>query len=164
MKLTQNTPKTATQDSSAGFSLVENVVALTIVSIMLTSLYGAFASGFSTIRTSRESQRATQIMLSKLERVRLCSFDQITDTAYNPISFTESFDPKDQAAGNGGVVYSGTFTPTVPAVGSFPETYRTNLLLVTVSVSWTNGALGHTRSMQSYVARDGMEGFVSVGK
>jgi len=164
MKISQSTPKNATQNSSAGFSLVENVVALTIVSIMLTSLYGAFASGFSTIRTSRESQRATQIMLSKLERVRLCSFDQITDTAYNPVSFTESFDPKDQAAGNGGVVYSGTFTPSVPAAGSMPESYRTNMLLVTVSVSWTNGALGHTRTMKTYAARDGIEGYVSVGK
>ena len=162
MKISRNTPKNATQETSAGFSLVENVVALTIVSVMLTSLYGAFANGFSTIRTTRESQRATQIMLSKLERVRLCNFDQITNTVYNPTSFSESFNPSGVSSGNGGVTYSGTFTPTFPS--AMPDAYRTNMLLLTVSVTWTNGGLAHTRTMQSYAARDGMEGYVSVGK
>src|SRR5436190_11119096 len=105
MKIPQNN----TPCPAAGFTLVENVVALTIVAIMLTSLYGGFASGFSTVRTSRESQRATQIMLSKLEGIRVCNFDQLSNPVYNPATWTESFDPKDQATGAGGVVYTGTF-------------------------------------------------------
>src|SRR5262245_62442785 len=105
------TPRADTQ-SAEGFTLVENVVALSIVAIMLTSLYGGFASGFSTICTSRESQRATQIMVSKLEAVRLSNYSQLGDKVYNPSTFTEYFDPKSQATGGGGIVYTGTFTPS----------------------------------------------------
>ena len=165
MNINKNTNNTNRNPNSAsGFSLVENVVALAIVAIMLTSLYGCFASGYATVRTSRESLRATQILLTRLEGTRLCTFDQITNTVYNPRTFTESFDPKDQSAGAGGAVYSGTFTPTVPEVGSLPESYRTNMVLITVSVNWTSGKLQHTRSMQTYAARDGIEGYVAVGK
>jgi prepilin-type N-terminal cleavage/methylation domain-containing protein len=58
-------------NNMSGFSLVETSVALTIVSIMLTSLYGSFASGIGTVRTSRETLRANQIMIKKLEGIRL---------------------------------------------------------------------------------------------
>jgi len=160
IKNSNKTPRTET----AGFSLVENFVALSIVAIMLTSLYGSFASGFATIRVSRESLRATQILMTKLEGARLCTFDQLTNTVYNPATFTESFDPKDQAAGAGGIVYNGTFTPSIPASGSLPEAYRTNMLLITVSLNWTMGKVPHTRTMQTYAARDGMAGYVSIGR
>ena len=150
--------------SESGFSLVENFVALSIVAIMLTSLYGGFASGFSTMCTTREAQRATQIMLTKLETVRLSNYNQLNNTVYNPTTFTDYFDPKNQAAGGGGIVYTGTFTPSAPLLGTIPESYRTNMTLVTVSVSWTSGKVQHTRSMQTYVARDGIESYISLGK
>lgn len=152
------------QNQSAGFSLIENVVSLTIVAVMLTSLYASFASGFSTVRVSRENMRATQILLTKLESVRVSSYDKLTNSAYYPASFTEYFDPKDKAAGGAGVVYQGAYTASVPAVGTLPESYRTNMLLITVSLNWTAGNTQHTRSMQTYAARDGMAGFVSVGQ
>jgi prepilin-type N-terminal cleavage/methylation domain-containing protein len=158
-----NTTPRADSQSADGFTLVENVVALTIVAIMLTSLYGGFASGFSTICTSRESQRATQIMLSKLEAVRLSNYTQLGNTVYHPSTFTDYFDPKSQATGGGGIVYTGTFTPSVPLMGTIPEAYRTNMMLLTVSVSWTSGKMQHTRTMQTYAARDGIEGYVSIG-
>ena len=164
MKIAQNNTPRAAAPSASGFTLVENMVALSIIAIMLTSLYGGFASGFSTVRTSRESTRATQIMLSKLEEIRLCNFDQLSNSFYNPATWTEYFDPKDSSTGGGGIVYSGTFRTSVPAAGTIPDSYRTNMTLVTVSVSWTSGSLSHTRSMQTYAAREGMEGYVSVGK
>ncbi len=155
---------TTARSSTGGFTLVENVVALTIVAIMLTSLYGGFASGFSTVRTSREAQRAAQIMLTKLEAIRVCSFDQLSNTVYNPATWTESFDPKSDASGGGGITYTGTFKTSVPAAGTLPDAYRTNMTLVTVSVSWTSGKLQHTRSMQTYAAREGIESYIAVGR
>jgi hypothetical protein len=134
------------------------------VAIMLTSLYGGFASGFSTVRASRESQRASQIMLTKLESIRLCSFDQLSSTTYNPASWSEYFDPTDASNGGGGIVYTGSYTASIPAPGTLPEVYRTNMSLVTVSVSWTSGTLQHSRSMQTYAARDGIQAYVSAGK
>ena len=148
---------------AAGFTLVENAVALTIAAIMLTSLYGAFASGFSTVRNSRENLRATQIMLTRLEAIRLCSFDQIINPIYTPTTFTETFDPQDTVSG-GGVSYNGTFTWAVPPAGTVPDSYRLNMLLLTVSLSWTSGNILHTRTMQTYAALDGIQQYVKVGK
>ena len=153
-----------TTSAASAFTLVECAVAATIAAIMLTSLYGCFASGFATVRVSRENVRATQVLLTKLEAIRLCSFDQLTNAVYNSRTFTESFDPNDDATQAGGVIYYGTFTPNVPAVGSLPDAYRTNMLLVTVTVNWTSGLRQHTRSIQTYAARDGIAGYVSVGR
>jgi len=153
-----------TNRSAAGFALIESTVALSIGSIMLTSLYGAFACGFATVRTSRESLRATQIMLTKLEGIRLGTFRQLTNTVYYPGTFTESFDPKDDATNGGGVVYNGTFTTTVPPSGTLPDVYRTNMFLVTVTLNWTSCNMSHTNSMQTYAARDGIENYVAVGR
>ena len=151
MKINQN----KSNRSASGF---------TLSAIMFTSLYGAFASGFATVRVNRENLRATQIMLSKLEGIRLCTFDQLTNTVYNPATFTESFDPKDDASHTGGVVYNGTYTSAMPGPGSLPNTYRTNMLLVTANLNWTSGNMQHSRTMQTYAARDGIAGYVSVGR
>ena len=103
-------------------------------------------------------------MLSKLENVRLGTFTQLTNTVYFPATFTESFDPKDDATQTGGVVYNGTFSSVVPASGTLPDAYRTNVLLVTVSLNWTSASMQHSRTMQTYAARDGIAGYVSVGR
>jgi prepilin-type N-terminal cleavage/methylation domain-containing protein len=163
MKVQRSSSNRSETHSEAGFTLVENVMSLAIVAVMLTSLYGGFAAGFSTICTTRESQRATQIMLSKLESVRLSNYNQLTNTLYHPTTFTEYFDPNSKATGGAGVVYTGTFTPSEPKVGTIPEAYRTNMMLLTVSVSWTSGKMKHERSMQTYAARDGIVGYISVG-
>jgi len=92
----------------------------------------------------------------------LCAFDQLTNTVYNPSTFTESFDPKDDATHAGGVTYNGTYTSVVPAAGSLPDAYRTSVLLVTVNLNWTSGNMQHSRSMQTYAARDGIAGYVSL--
>lgn len=162
MKIKQKTKKQTNR--SAGFTLIESAVALTIGAIMLTSLYGAFTSGFATVRTNRENLRATQIMVSRLEGIRLCTFDQLTNTVYNPATFIEYFDPKDAVTNAGGVVYNGSYSSTIPAVGSLPDAYRTNVFLVTVSVNWTSGSMQHSRSMQTYAARDGIANYVSFGR
>ena len=56
-----------------------------------------------------------------------------------------------------------TFNAVVPPFGSLPEGYRNQVLLVTVNVSWTSDNLQHKRSMQTYVARQGMNSYVSIG-
>src|SRR5260370_16197917 len=102
---------------SAGFTLVETVMALAVGAIMLGALYNAFAFGYRTIGVTREDLRATEIMLQRLERVRLCSFSQLTDTSINPPTTTEYADPTDQPSGGGGVPYTVTFSTSVPPAG-----------------------------------------------
>ena len=147
-----------------GFTLVETIVAVWVAAVMISALYASFACGFATVRYNREDLRATQIMLSRIESMRLCNFAQATNPTNNPPSFTEYFDPKDKATGGEGALYSGSTKVVVPPPGSVPEAYRTNMLLVSVDLSWNTGKVPHNRSMQTYIARDGMQPYVSVGK
>ena len=149
---------------ASAFTLIEAVVSLPIGAVALVSLYACFTQGFNVVGFEREDLRATQIMLKQLERIRLSPYAQLTNTNYNPQTFTDYFDPADQSTGGGGTVYSGTFTPSVPAAGTLPESYRTNMMLITVGLSWTSANVQHTRSMQTYVAQNGIQSYVSTGR
>jgi type II secretory pathway pseudopilin PulG len=150
--------------SAAAFTLIEAVVSMTLGAMLFTTLYGGFAWGFANVQAARESLRATQILVKRVESIRLCNFAQITNPTYNPSTFTDYYDPQDQASGGGGTVYRGRFTASVPPVGSVPEGYRTNVLLVTVGVTWNSGGVQHARSLQTYAAREGIESYVSTGQ
>src|SRR5215472_7102260 len=147
--------------ASCGFTLIETAVSLPIVAVVMVSLYACFTQGFNVVGQEREDLRATQIILKQLERIRLSPFNQLTSTNYNPQTFTDYFDPADRSSGGGGTVYTGTFTPSVPAVGTLPESYRTNMLLITIGVSWTSANIQHSRSMQTWVAQNGIQSYIS---
>lgn len=150
--------------SGSGFTLIETVVSLPIAAIVLVSLYACFTQGFKVIGQERENLRASQIMLKQLERIRLSPYSQITNTLYNPRTLTDYFDPTDQPNGGGGTVYTVTLTPSVPASGTLPESYRTNMLLITVGISWTSSNLQHTNWMQTYVAQNGIQSYIATGQ
>jgi hypothetical protein len=156
--------KSLVGSNTSGFTLVEAMVAMVLGTTMFAAIYAGLAWGFAGVQSNRVNLRATQILVKRAEGIRLCPFDQITNTTYNPATFTEYFDPKDQSTGGGGTVYNGTFSAGVPPVGSIPDSYRNNMLLVTIGVSWMSGTTPHTRSIQTYVARKGLEEYVSVGQ
>ena len=149
--------------AALGFTLVETVMAAMLASIMLSALYASFACGFAIIRTSRENLRATEIMLERLERIRVCSFNDVTNSSINPPSLTSYYDPADQSKGGGGIAYTVTYNSSL-ATNTLPIAYNTNMLLVTVGVKWTSGKVQHNRSMQTYVAREGIWNYVQNGK
>lgn len=156
--------KCGRKGSAAGFTIVETMMAVTLAAITLSALYACFASGWSLIRVTSQDLRATQILLQRLERIRLCDYSKLGDATLNPSTSTEYFDPKDQSNGGGGVLYTINCAITVPGSGSLPAAYRTNMSLVTVDAWWTNGTQVFNRSMQTYVARDGMQSYVVKGK
>src|SRR5262245_44967807 len=100
--------KRKSRGSHSGFTLIETVVSMPIAAVALVSLYTCFAQGFSVIGQAREDLRATQIMLKQLERIRVSPYNQLTNTVYNPQTFTDYFDPADKPTGGGGTVYNVT--------------------------------------------------------
>jgi len=132
--------------------------------ILFAGIYTGLAWGFASVQSNRANLRATQILVKRAEGIRLCPFDQILNTTYNPMNFTEYFDPKNRGTGGGGTVYNGTFAASVPPTGSIPEAYRGDMLLVTIGVSWMSGTTLHSRSLQTYVARKGIQEYVSAGQ
>lgn len=146
-----------------GYTFVEVLVAFAILGFVGVSLYGAFAAGFCVIQSTRENLRATQIMMQKMEAVRLFTWSQITNTTtYLVPSFSEPYDPLSGPL-NSGVRYSGHVTAS-GYTGDLPDAYRDNMRTITVTVCWTNyngtQPIVHLREMQTRVARYGMQNYI----
>jgi hypothetical protein len=152
----------------AAYTFVEVLTAGAILGLVGTTLYGAFAAGFCVIQSTRESLRATQILVQKTEAVRLFTWSQIADTNnYLKFSFSEKYDPLGVTNNCGGAQYTGYVRASVPAVGELPEAYRTNIRTITVTLYWTNynggKAIVHQREMQTRAARNGMQNYIWGG-
>lgn len=146
-------------------TLPEAIIAVALVGMMLVSLYAGFSSGFAIVRSTRENMRATQILVQRMEAIRLYTWNELLYTNnFNNTTFVESYDPLGALSGNGGgTAYSGTIQLDVPA--DLPVAYRDNVRLVTISVYWTNTigdeVFTRSRQMQSSVARHGMHSYVN---
>ena len=151
--------------SETGYTFAEVLVAAALVGFVAITLYGAFAAGFCLIQSTRENLRATQIMVQKMEAVRLFTWSQVADTNnYLKFSFGEKYDPLGATNNCGGAQYTGYVRASVPAAGDLPEAYRTNMRTITVTLYWTNYNGGktivHQREMQTRVARNGMQNYI----
>src|SRR5436853_4683929 len=71
--------RTATKRAVHGFTLIDALFAMVISGVMFTALYAGLAFGFKVIRFARENTRATQIMLEKMETIRLYTWEQVTN-------------------------------------------------------------------------------------
>jgi len=87
--------------------LIEVLVATAIIGVVFLCLYSGLAYGFTMIKFSRENQRATQILVEKMDTIRLYNWTQITDPNYVPRSFTNSYYPAGGATACG-TIYTGT--------------------------------------------------------
>src|SRR5258706_12798821 len=147
-----------------GFTLVEAMIASMIAAIMVLALYGSFASGYSMVKITREDLRATQILLQRMERVRLCTFAQVTDPSINPPTTLENYDANGVQTGTPGAIYTVSYTASVPTSADLPGvSYQLGMLKVTATATWTSGNGKRSRTMQTYVARDGIQSYVSTG-
>jgi len=148
-----------------GYTFGEVLMATGILGFVATSLCVGFNSGFCLIQSTRENLRATQIMLQKVEAVRLFTWSQVCNTNnYLKSTFTEVYDPLGATNHCGGAKYTGLVTVSVPAAGELPEAYRTNMRTITVNLFWTNynagKAIVQQREMQTRVARNGMQNYI----
>lgn len=147
------------------FTLTEVVVSLFVLGVMLVSLYAAFSSGFAFIQLSRENLRATQILVQKMEDVRLYRWSQLNSNGFFTGTFTTRFDPLTTNSTSAGTTYYCSVSNTnVPS--SLPADYRNNMEAVTVTLYWTNypqkpntNIIVRSRSMTTYVAQYGMQNY-----
>jgi hypothetical protein len=151
--------------SKAGYTFVEVLIAAGILGLVAVALFGAFGAGFCLIQNTRENLRATQIMVQKLEAIRLYTWSQVTNTTTYLKAFSEQYDPLGATNNTGGAQYIGYVTAAVPAASEeIPDGYRNNMRTITVTVYWTNfnGAkpIVHRREMQTRVARNGMQNYI----
>ncbi len=125
----------------------------TTCAALLTLLTG-ITTGFFSMRMARENLRATQIILEKVETIRLYSWDQINTAGFIPATFTQVYDPTRTNAT--GLTYNGTMTITTPPISN---SYKDDLRMLTVNLSWTTGSIPRTRQFSTFIARDGLQNY-----
>jgi hypothetical protein len=158
--------------SERAISLVEVVFSMALVSVLFVSLYGGIASGFGLVNLARENLRANQIIVEKMETIRLYSWDQINSNGFIPASFTDTFFPTvitnvDDSTGqlrtnlttfgNGGITYFGRVSMSDAPVA---DAYKTSMKQFTVTLTWTNSGIPRARSLTTYVSQNGMQNYV----
>jgi prepilin-type N-terminal cleavage/methylation domain-containing protein len=153
----------ARQGPNSAFTLVEVLVAVLIIGIVSVSLFACFSQGFGVMEASRENLRATQILLQKMETIRLCTWSQLTN-----VTFTAYYDPTSTNTSSAGAMYTGTMTTNAATAIPSTNSYYSNMCVVTVALTWTNYTLnrpvGHTRQMQTQVARYGLQNYIWTGQ
>jgi type II secretory pathway pseudopilin PulG len=139
----------------AAFSMVEAVVGMGILATVGGALMTGITGGFFTMQMTRENLRATQIVLEKMETIRLCSWDQVT-SGFISNSVVDYYDPN-STNNNLGVRYTVNCAITsVP----FSSGYSDRMRQVTFTVNWKTGNMPRTRSYTTFVARDGLQNYV----
>lgn len=144
----------------SGLTLVETMVGMGVFGVGMFSLYAGISLGFTVVDHTREDLRATQIIVEKMETIRLYSWDQVNTPNFIPATFTDHYYPAGVGNTNGwssGVVYNGTVT-----LGSGPtgRSYSTNLMLVTINVAWSDGGSSRSRQLSTYISRNGLQNYV----
>ena len=144
-------------NSERATALIEVLMACALMVMVGSAVVGCFGYGFFAMQMARENQRATQIILEKVETIRLYSWDQVNSNGFIPSTFTNVYDPQ-APAGSRGVTYKGTVTVT-----NFPSgvSYSANLREFSVSLQWTNSRkVARSRKLSTWVAKDGLQNYV----
>jgi len=134
------------------------------MSVVFVSIFSIMTVGLFVSGSSRENLRATQIMLDKMEGIRLYSPAQLTNASFLLQTFTNWFCETNNIGlpnvQGYGVMYTGSITI---APVNFAASYSSNMHQVTVNVGWTSGGQGnmaHTRSMSTFYANQGLYNYV----
>ncbi len=141
---------------SSAFSLIEVMVAMGVIGIVVTTLYAAFASGFSIIQLARENLRATQIMLEKTETIRLYSWDQVNSNGFIPANFTAAYDPLNSNYSPGLTYYGTVIISNAP----MQTTYSPEMRQIVILLDWQTGNLQRHREFTTFIAKDGLQNYV----
>jgi len=144
--------------ANSAFTLVEAMVGFAVAAFAFVSLYAGITYGISLTQVTRENLRATQLILEKFETIRLYTWDQINGSNgfVIPTTFTNSYAVDTQGRSTG-VTYSGTMSIVKAPISA---SYSSDLKLVTVTLNWTSSGAPRTRSMQTFVARQGLQQYV----
>jgi type II secretory pathway pseudopilin PulG len=141
-----------------GYTLVEVMVAASLLGFMIVSLFAGFSSGFAVLRVARENLRATQILEERMEVLRLIKWNDVNSPGFIPTNFIAPFYPPDSTnATASGIAYTGTVSVINAPIA---ESYANNLRAIQINLTWTSGNITRSRQMTSYVSRYGLQNYV----
>ena len=135
--------------SRAAFTLVEVMMAFTILVVGLCAGLATLQSGFKTVDSARCSTLAAQIMQSQIERLRLLNWTDLTAVAGTDVTV-----PVTDLVPSSANDIAGRFTLTQTIQ---PDPSRTGIVDIRLNVSWTGlGSIRQNRSFATRYAKNGL--------
>lgn len=125
------------------------MIAGSLLAFFVFSMYTAFSFGFATIKVSQESVRADQILVQKMETLRMYDWTKINST-FIPTNFSTTLITSN---GGSGVTYNGTISIAPAPV---TESYSNTLRQVTATISWVSSGVPRSRSITTFVSQNGI--------
>ena len=157
-----------------GITLIESIIAMALFSVIAVSLFAGISFGCVSARMAQQNLRATQILVDKIEMIRLYTWDQLNTPGYVPTTFTATDESsgssalttstsKGKSSGSEntdratGTEYSGTIT-----ISNAPltENYSSKVKLVTVEVTWISGRIKKSRKVSAFIAMHGINTYI----
>src|SRR3954470_5281696 len=132
MRISLHKAVKSARDKGAGFSLIEAMVGMAVMGVMVAGLFGGMSWGTTSVRISREDLRAGQILLEKMEVIRLLTWDQITASNVLPANFTAPYYTTMVATNTAaaGPTFSGTITISTPKGTTLGANYTNDMRVV----------------------------------
>ena len=145
------------------FTLIEALFAILLSGIMFTALYAGLNSGFRIIKMARENTRATQIMIEQMGTCRLFRWEKLTNVGgfLNTNPLVVPYYPL-EGTNEGSLMFTSRVILEPVNLGGYPApAYADNMRKLTVRVDWeTLGTSNRSRSMSTYVSRNGLQNYV----
>ncbi len=153
-----NTP--STKRRQIAYSIIEVLVGAGIFGLGFVSLLAGISSTFSFTQLAREDLRATQIMLERMETIRLYNWDQINQRNgfVIPTLFTNAYYPPGLSTSSG-IYYTGQIA-ILTATNLDTASYTDAMRNVQVTLQWTSGHILRTRTMSSLIGSNGIQNYV----
>ena len=139
--------------------MIEVIMGVALTGFMFVSLYGGISSSFAVTQLARENLRGTQIMLERMEGIRLYNWDQLCYSNMIPATFTNYYYPLATNGQSRGIVYSGSMIVTNSSLSPWAS-YGDKMRTITVSISWTNSNIPRSRSISTLVSKNGVQNYV----
>jgi hypothetical protein len=138
--------------------MIEALIAMAVCGLMFVGLYGGISSSFSNIRLSRDNLRGTQVLLEKMEVIRLLTWDQINSNGFVFTNFSAPLFPSLSSSSNSAAFFYGDID--IQPVAGLNANYSGDLRIVTVTIRWKTGARQQSRQLSTYVSRFGIQNYV----
>jgi len=126
-----------------------------LLALLVVAVYGAISNGVSTMRMARENLRATQILVDKMETIRLYHWDQLKP-GFLATNFVVNYDVTSNST-NSGILYYGSISIGPADTGT---SYSDDMRLVTLRLDWQTGRLQRSRQLSTYVCRTGIQNYI----
>ena len=121
---------------------------MAIFAVTTASILSAIVFSMDSLKLSRQTKQATQILIDKTETLRLYNWEQINTPGFLPTAFVVR---------RGGVEYHGSCKVDRVQTGT---SYNDDLRQIKFRLDWKTGSLARNREWTTFVARYGLQEYL----